>query len=236
MKEQLHIVLITVGIFVAGLIAGIWTQRTRPIPAPPTQVLGEFRTVAPPGATLNRFPPGAGPIRFGIERFSSRHPAAMVTMRRNIAALEPKIKKFQSAINSIENNFRGKLDKVLNPVQRKELVSIEAKQAPQTFGYAVFPQPKILIRRQGMPDFPYGPGGNGPHFFVTTRAPFPLGGWLLMSMVIYQPSLEHLTGELKLNPAQKAEVKNLMVDRRTKLLALIDRTPPPTLGFSSPLP
>jgi hypothetical protein len=58
----------------------------------------------------------------------------------------------------------------------------------------------------------------------------------MMSMIIYQPSLDHLTSELKLDAAQQAAVKQLMVERRTALLALIDKSPPPTLGFGEPLP
>jgi hypothetical protein len=68
------------------------------------------------------------------------------------------------------------------------------------------------------------------------RTPFPVGGWLIMSMIVYQPSLEHLTSELKLDPAEQAAVKQLMVERRTDLLALIDKSPPPTLGVDGPTP
>ncbi len=67
-------------------------------------------------------------------------------------------------------------------------------------------------------------------------APFPVGGWLIMSMIVYQPSLEHLTSELKLDPAEQAAVRQLMLERRTDLLALIDRSPPPTLGVDGPMP
>jgi hypothetical protein len=52
-------------------------------------------------------------------------------------------------------------------------------------------------------------------------------------MIVYQPSLEHLNSELKLDAKQQAAVQDLMIKRRTQLLALIDRSPPPTLGFGS---
>jgi hypothetical protein len=58
----------------------------------------------------------------------------------------------------------------------------------------------------------------------------------MMSMIIYQPSLGYLTSELKLDASQQAAVKDLMVERRTELLALIDKSPPPTLGFGDALP
>ena len=58
----------------------------------------------------------------------------------------------------------------------------------------------------------------------------------MMSMIVYQPSLDHLTNELKLDPGQQAAVKQLMLKRRGDLLALIDKSPPPTLGFGDTLP
>ena len=65
--------------------------------------------------------------------------------------------------------------------------------------------------------------------------PFPPGAWLMMSIIVYQPSLEHLNSELKLDAKQQVAVQDLMIERRTQLLALIDKSPPPTLGFG-PLP
>jgi hypothetical protein len=58
----------------------------------------------------------------------------------------------------------------------------------------------------------------------------------MMSMIIYQPSLDHLTTKLNLDSTQQAAVKQLMVERRTELLTLIDKNPPPTLGFGDALP
>lgn len=220
MKEHFQIVLITIGIFVAGLLMGIWTQKTRPIPPPPAPVLGEFnspRLKVRAGA----YAPGMEGIR--IERFSGEHPGALFWMNRNIAKLKPKIKTFQLALNSIEKEFRHKVNKVLTPEQRSKLASIEAKQPP--------------VQIQGIvPPPPLPQSGKRERFFVTVRPPFPVGGWLMMSMIIYQPSLDHLTSELKLDSAQQSAMKQLMVQRRTELLVLIDKNPPPTLALSDALP
>jgi hypothetical protein len=78
MKEQFHIVLITVSLFVAGLLMGVWTQKTRPIPPPPAPVLGEFGNLSSPEIREGGYAPGMG--GFAIERFSPGHPAAIVTM------------------------------------------------------------------------------------------------------------------------------------------------------------
>jgi hypothetical protein len=225
MKEQLHIVLITVGLFVAGLLMGIWTQKTRPIPPPPAPVLGEFGPLPPPEIKGGGYAPEMGGFAFG--RFSAGHPEAMVTINRNIAELEPKIREFQGAVDSIEKEFRGKLDKLLTPEQRAKLTSIEAREAPETAGPGPLPPPPLQME---------GQGAEGQQFIVGFHAPFPLGGWLMMSMIIYQPSLDHLANELKLDPAQQAAGRQLMVERRNDLLALIDKSPPPTLGFGGALP
>lgn len=220
MKEHFQIVLITVGIFVAGLLMGIWTQKTRPIPAPPAPVLGEFNSL-PLKVRAGAYAPGMGGIR--IERFSPRHPETVFWMNRNIARLKPKIKKFQLALNSIEKDFRQKVNKVLTPEQRKKLASIEAKEAPVQIRGIVPPPPLPQV-------------GKGQRFVVRVRPPFPVGGWLMMSMIIYQPSLDHLTRELNLDSAQQSAMKQLMVQRRTELLALIDKNPPPTLRLGDALP
>jgi hypothetical protein len=236
MKEQFHIVLITVGLFVSGLMMGIWTQKTRPIPPPPAPVLGEFGSLSSPqtmagdyppaiGGTVGAYAPGIG--EFAVERFSPGYPAAMVTVNRNIAELEPKIREFQGAVDSIEKEFRGKLDKLLTPEQQKTLASIEAEEAPETAGQGPLPPPPLQME---------GHAAEGQHFMVGFHAPFPFGGWLMMSMIIYQPSLDHLASKLKLDPAQQDAVKQLMVERRANLLALIDKSPPPTLGFGDALP
>jgi len=228
MKEQFHIVLITIGLFVAGLLMGIWTQKTKPIPPPPAPVLGEFGAVPGPKITTGWSSPEAG--AFAIQRFSPGHAAAIVSMNRNIAALEPKIAAFQSSVEAIEKEFREKLNKLLTPDQQKNLAMIEAEKAPISAG----PGGPLLPPLQSEIGVPPPPtGAEGQPLVIGFPPPFPTGGWLMMSMIIYQPSLDHLKRELKLNAEQQAGAHELMVERRTKLLALIDKSPPPTLGLST---
>jgi len=215
---------------------GIWTQKTRPIPPPPAPVLGEFGALPPPEITAGGYAPGVGGTAgayapgiggFAVERFSPGHQAAMVMMNRNIAELEPKIREFQGAVDAIEKGFRGKLDELLTPEQRAKLTSIEAEEAPETAAPGPLPPPPLQME---------GHSAEGQRFVVGFHAPVPFGGWLMMSMIIYQPSLDHLASKLKLDPGQQAAVKQLMVERRADLLALIDKSPPPTLGFGDALP
>ncbi len=53
-------------------------------------------------------------------------------------------------------------------------------------------------------------------------------GDLFVPMVIYLPRLERLSAVLQLDENQRGQLKTLMVDRRTQLLALVDHTPPPS--------
>jgi hypothetical protein len=174
MKEQFHIVLITVSLFVAGLLMGVWTQKTRPIPPPPAPVLGEFGNLSSPEIREGGYAPGMG--GFAVERFSPGHPAAIVTMNRNIAELEPKIREFQGAVDSIEKEFREKLDKLLTPEQRKRLASIEAEEAPETAEAGAAPPPPFAFEGRGAtPSLPFPPRDGNPRFLARFRTPFPVG-------------------------------------------------------------
>jgi hypothetical protein len=231
MKEQFHIVLITVGLFVAGLLMGIWTQKTRPVPPPPVPVLGEFAGAQAPQTTNAWIGPQPGAL--AIQRFSPGHAAAIVTMNRNLAELEPKIAAFQSSVEAIEKEFREKLNKLLTAEQQKNLAAIEAEQGAGKAQIAAGPGGALLppLRSEiGVPPPP--PGAEGP-VVIGFGPPFPPGGWLMMSMIVYQPSFEQLSSELKLDGKQQAAVQDLMIERRRQLLTLIDKSPPPTLGFGS---
>lgn len=209
---------------------GIWTQKTRPIPPPPAQVLGEFGALPPPEIMGGGYSVrGAGPEMggFAVQRFSPGHPGAIIAMNRNIAEMEPKIREFQEAVEAIEKDFRAQLDKVLTPDQRAKLNSMEAEEGPETAGQVPMPPPPAPME---------GHDAEGQRFVVGFNPPFPFGGWLMISMIVYQPSLDHLTTELKLDPGQQAAVKQLMLRRRGDLLALIDKSPPPTLGYGDTLP
>ena len=116
---------------------------------PPAPVLGEFGNLSSPEISAGRHAPLMG--GFAVERFSPGHPAAIVTMNRNIAELEPKIREFQGAVDSIEKEFREKLDKLLTPEQRKKLASIEAAEAPQTAEADAAPPPPFAFEGRGAP-------------------------------------------------------------------------------------
>jgi hypothetical protein len=53
-------------------------------------------------------------------------------------------------------------------------------------------------------------------------------GPIFVSMVIYRPTYEHLSEDLTLDAQQQHQLMDLLIQRRNKLLALVDATPPPS--------
>jgi hypothetical protein len=47
-------------------------------------------------------------------------------------------------------------------------------------------------------------------------------------MIIYRPVLDHLSEILSMDPAQYSQLKIMLIERRTRLLTLVDQTPPPS--------
>jgi hypothetical protein len=60
-------------------------------------------------------------------------------------------------------------------------------------------------------------------------------GNLFVPMIIYRPTLDRMTALLRLDPQQHDQLRKLMVDRRNRLLALIDETPPPSFKLGQML-
>ena len=56
-------------------------------------------------------------------------------------------------------------------------------------------------------------------------------GPIFVSMVIYRPTFEHLSADLTLDDKQQHQLMDLLTERRNKLLALVDATPPPSFKF-----
>jgi len=50
MNKGFTIVLGTIVVFAAGLCAGMWIQRSQPVPPPPTTLMGELRDAPVAGA------------------------------------------------------------------------------------------------------------------------------------------------------------------------------------------
>ena len=221
MKDNLQTILITVALFVGGLLTGIWTQKTHPMPPPPQM-----------GGGMQRPEMGGGPP----SRFDSQHQPMREAMEEKLKEIRPEMEAFHNKMQEIENSFQQKLAGVLNAEQKRKMEdSMKSMHAgpmpPPPGGMPGGPQP-------GGPQVG-GPQAGGPQPGGSPRPmeggippgppPHPGGGGDAMGIVLVKPGLERMTEDLKLDAKQQAEVKALLVEKRTKFLALVDDTPPPMM-------
>ena len=210
MSERLQVVATTVVVFLLGLGVGIWTQRMGAMPPPPIAPMGEFGPVIHGGFG----PPPPMPWMLG---FRHGPPIRPDQMRLRIEALEPQIAGFRRRVDAIEKDFRQQLDALMAPDQRRKLADLEASipPVPARLSLSVqgppfgIPAPPLLL-----------PGCAGE------------AGSLFVPMVIYRPALDRLTEVLHLNPQQQQQIKELMIERRNRLLSLVDETPPPSFKLN----
>ena len=192
----------TVLIFSAGVFAGVWMQRTQPVPPPPTEIMGEIRDM-PIGARQPGGPPPHGDM----------NPARAAELRAQIEKMQPEIDEFKKKLDPIKTQCRHSLEAVLTPEQRERLAAFHERAASQ-------PPPNI-------------PGGE-----VHGRSWHPHEGLeSLFPIVLVENTLDRLSEELDLTPDQKNKVRELLMERRSQFLDLVDHSPPPSLRLSrlSPL-
>jgi hypothetical protein len=197
MKGNLQVIVTTVALFVAGLVVGVWTQRTRPLPPPPIGPMGEFGgfrvqgfgTMPPPPPLPWLFEGGPG----------GQKPPSPEEIRKRMAEMIPRIEAFRKQLASIEEEFRSAFERILTSEQKEKL---EATQ-------------------QRLAGFPAPLPGCGPEL-----------GPIFVSTIIYRPVYERLSEDLGLTEDQRQKLSQLLIERRNKLLTLLDNTPPPsfTLG------
>jgi len=192
----------TVLIFSAGVFAGVWMQRTQPVPPPPTEIMGEIRDM-PLGARTTGGPPS----------HSNIDPARAAELRAQIEKMQPEIDEFKKKLDPIKTQCRHNLEAVLTPEQRQRLAAFHERAASQ---------PPLNI-----------PGGE-----VHSRTWHPHEGLeSLFPIVLVENTLDRLSEELDLTPDQKVKVRELLMERRSQFLDLVDHSPPPSLRLSrlSPL-
>lgn len=108
MKDILKISLLTLAVFIAGLVTGLLIQRMNQLPPPPFGPLGEIAPGAPPWGVKD-----GGQFPLTREKIDE--------MRAEMEKLRPEIDAFQEKLKAIETDFRAKLDALLTPEQRKLL-------------------------------------------------------------------------------------------------------------------
>lgn len=64
----------------------------------------------------------------------------------------------------------------------------------------------------------------------------PEMGPVFVSTIIYKPLFDHLVEDLALTQDQQQKLKQLLLERRNKFLAMVDNTPPPSFKLGDMIP
>lgn len=203
MKENLYVVLITVALFVGGLFTGVWIQKSKPLPPPPMQAWEEFGRQRP-GPDMQ--PGGPPPDRFG-----SDHQQMREEMERKMEELKPKLEAFRKSVEAIEKPFQEKFQSLLTDEQKKKFEENRLSHEHRQAGPGGGPQPQAGPGSGPMPPPPHGAGNP------------------MMEVILVGPTLEKMTQDFSLDSRQAAKLKELLIERRTQFLKLIDANPPPTI-------
>jgi hypothetical protein len=191
MKQIFLTIAGTAVVFGAGVWAGMWMQRTQPLPPPPMGIMGEIRDV---------------PLSGNGQPSSHGH----ADLKAELERMQPEIDAFKKKLDPIKDEFRQSLETQLRPDQKEKLKALSERWNSTTPPTTSHP-------------------GHPPHFHDGLESLFPI--------VLVANTLERLTDELKLDGAQQASVRDLLLQRRAKFLDLVDHSPPPSLrlGRLAPL-
>jgi len=164
---------------------------------------------------LNRpLPPPPGPLmaEFSEHRYGPQRPPPTQINRADfmaeVARLNPQIEQFRKQMDGIYDQFERELDPLLTPEQR------------------LLHAPRLKRRAE----------------FRSANEKWPLNDEQLLRImqwanagmfrvITLQMGLGDLDREVKLEPSQREPVLALLRLRRDRFLALIDRTPPPSLAL-----
>jgi hypothetical protein len=106
----------TICVFAAGVFAGMWIQRTQPVPPPPIGMLGEIRDV--PISPASQPPSAAAP---------SKNRKDMPQLKAEIDRLKPDIEAFKKKLDPLKQEFRTKLEAQLTPEQQEKLKALSER-------------------------------------------------------------------------------------------------------------
>jgi hypothetical protein len=116
MNKGFVIALATLIGFSAGPFAGSWMQRTQPVPAPPTGLMGEVRDM-PLNTSIPSDP-------------SAPRPSGQPLPDEALRQMKAEIDAFKKKVEPIKTEFRTQLEAVLTPIQHERLKAM-SERPPQ---------------------------------------------------------------------------------------------------------
>jgi len=105
MKQRFFVAVTTVLVFMAGLAAGIWIERHRPLPPPPLPLGIEF-SHGPEGSHLAWH----------------ERPLSRAELIARVQAIRPQLEAYQARMKEIDDAFDRGIDSILTPEQRTHRV------------------------------------------------------------------------------------------------------------------
>ena len=114
MNKGFTIVVATVVVFAAGLCAGMWIQRSQPVPPPPTTLMGELRDA-----------PVTDPNARAVKSAVNEEPSE--ALKAQIDRLKVEIDAFKKRLEPIKAEFNDGLMCVLTPEQKELKASNDRK-------------------------------------------------------------------------------------------------------------
>jgi hypothetical protein len=111
MKRIFLTAVVTACVFAAGVFAGMWVQRTQPVPAPPIGIMGEIRDV-PLSAPQKPAPTPKNDLP---------------KIKAEVEKIKPEVEEFRKKLEPIKQEFRSSLEAVLTPAQREKLQGLSER-------------------------------------------------------------------------------------------------------------
>ncbi|HTQ31280.1 MAG TPA: hypothetical protein VMI53_08725 [Opitutaceae bacterium] len=146
-------------------------------------------------------------------------PAAVAKINAEIEQMKPDIEAFRQRLDVLNEVFRRDFEAILTADQRAQFEKMHKRYEDSLRAKrATSPLPTVQ---------PTSAGG------ATLTLPFfnePVEG--MTSIIVVPLALDHLTDQLKLDDHQRAALRQLLLQRREKFLALIDATPPPSIRLN----
>jgi hypothetical protein len=209
MKQRAIVALLTVLIFGAGFGAGLWSERHRPLPPPPAPLMGEFTSAQPADKNVQAAEKKA------IQATAPK-PYNRAQLVADIEKLRPQIDAYRAQLETLDRDFDAAFTQVLNPEQRQIL---DARRVRDQKRRADF-ESKALATPMPLTE---------DEILRLRQRPFEIAFW----KVSITGWLEQTTKDFKLDAAQQAAVRTLLLTRRDKFLALVDSIPPPTFKLTA---
>lgn len=203
MKQRLLIALLTAIGFAAGFGARMMTEAGPSVPPPPAPGAEFVRSSRPETAAENK------------ERKSPMYSESdRKKFRDQIEEMRPKIESYRKRIEEISSEFETEFQTILTTDQKEKFVARAKRDAERRVqGEKKTAETTVLSDEQ---------------IFQLQQRPL----WNVLWNVAINGRLERLIKDYKLEETQQQKVRQMLLARRDKFLALVDSVPPPSITYS----